>query len=445
MADDSGRPPRSIFARSAELMGLAARIGQKEIGKRLGSALSSSPEKHIAQLKTQLDQAKLMVQSLGKLKGAAMKMGQMLSLEARDFLPKEVIDVLSQLQDQSPAMEISFVKSLLETELGAEKFAKLTDISTAPVASASIGQVHSAVLGGRKIALKIQYPGISDTIESDLKLLRNIVRTLLSLSQKRINIDELFSELQSVLINEADYLREGEQMQLFHKILDGRSGFVVPDFLPEYSTAHVLAMSFEQGQRIGDWLKTSPSFEDRIHFAQKVLDLYVIEFFESGVVQTDPNFANFLLRPETRELIVLDFGATRSYTQEFRSAYRRLLWLIRNGSDEEILNHSVRMDLLKDNESSACKSAYVKMLKLSTEPFNPKSQPFNFADLDYSRSVREATFAFTQLVEHSAPPHQLIFLHRKLGGVFALIKALNVAVDLAPYWKQLVEDKKAQP
>jgi aarF domain-containing kinase len=432
----SGAPPKSAFARTKKLLSLAGQMGRKEVSTRMQSLVSEHTP--LRALQTQIDQATLLVNSLSHLKGAAMKAGQLLCIEGADFLPPEVIQVLSRLQDQAAPVAPEALERVLAEDLGADWPIKLMEWQRTPFASASIGQVHAARVDGRPVAVKVQYPGIADTIDSDLQILGRLLGTFLTMTGRQIDTKELFRELAAVLNRETDYLLEAQAMGEFRAVLASRPGYAVPEPLTALTTRRVLTMSFEEGLKLSAFLAQDPPLELREHFGRLILDLYVIEFFEQGLVQTDPNFGNFLFRPERRELVVLDFGAVRPYSEEFRREYRQLLRRIRAGEPAGIVEHSLRMGLLQPGESAECLEDYVRMLRLSIAPFDTDAQPFDFTDLDYAKAVREAATAFTRQIRHSAPPHQILFLHRKLGGIFNLLKSLRVSLDLTPYWEKLV-------
>jgi aarF domain-containing kinase len=170
------------------------------------------------------------------------------------------------------------------------------------------------------------------------------------------------------------------------------------------------------------------------------MDLYYKEFYEWGFVQTDPNYANFLIR-ERRDmpvqLVVLDFGAALRYTEEFRRDYKTLVRTVVEGDRQETLDALVRFQLIDQRESREVIDKLINVVRLGLEPFEKSRQPFRFSDADYSRRNREALLTFTQSLKYSPPPRRLIFLHRKLGGVFAFLKRLNVEIDLTPYWVRL--------
>jgi len=420
---------------------MAAKIGAKEIGRRVNEKIGNNEK--LSQIKSQVEQAKILVESLGRLKGAAMKVGQMLSLEGRDFLPPQVLEVLSQLQNKAPPVPFEELLKVLKDELGEEIFSQLENLNPQALAAASIGQVHRADYKGQELVLKIQYPGISQSIDSDLQLLQKIARSMMLLGG-RSNIDtgSLFDELGEVLKQEVDYLSEAKHLERFSAGLKNNDSFRVPKVAIKFSTSKVLALSFERGLSINEWLIQKPSQEDRDFLGSKMLELYFWEFFEFGSVQTDPNFANFLIdihrSKKPFQIVLLDFGATRTYDRSFIEQYKVLLSKIEEKNFKESLATSFQMKLLSPEESLECQQAYFSMLLKSMEPFDNKMQPFDFSSMDYSSEMRRLTFAFTGLVKMSAPPHQLIFLHRKLGGIFALLRVLEARVNLPPFWEKLI-------
>jgi aarF domain-containing kinase len=424
----SGGAPASLFSRSKELVGLLAKLGQKELSGRVSALLSENAS--LKKLGSQVDQAQALVEALKHLRGAAMKAGQMLSIEARDFLPPEVIEILNQLQDQSESMRSSVVAQILLKELGPELLGEIRDLSENPIASASIGQVHRAKFRGQDVAIKVQFPGVAESISSDLFLLKKVSEAFIKVSGKEIRLEGLFEELGEILRQEVDYVSEATHMEEYATMFVDRPGYVV--------NGRVLGMTYESGLKPDEWLSRNPSDEEKTKLARKILDLYVIEFFENGFVQTDPNFGNFFIRPETGDLVILDFGAMKRYPPAFVQQYKQLLRLIRNGTPEQIIEHTRSMRLLDPRESPECMQAFVSMLRMSLEPFEPQHQPFDFASNAYSSDMRKSSLHFTKLIRYSAPPHQILFLHRKLSGIFRLLQAMRVKSPLQDYWENFV-------
>jgi aarF domain-containing kinase len=432
-------PPQGFLSRSATLFGMAARVAAKEVATRV---FEKSAE---TKLGARLSQAKEVVDALGKLKGAAMKAGQILSIEGRDFFPPEVIQILSKLQDQGESIEFDTIQKILKKELGDEKLKQLKNLSLDPVASASIGQVHSAEIEmqgkKQKVAVKVQFPGVASAIDSDIAVLSKLARSMMTITGKRVDLTDLMKEVKSVLKAEVDYIREAQNLRRYRDYLKGEDFYVVPAVYPEFSTKRVLTLEWMDGMRFQDWIDSKPPLKQREQIAVSILNLYFKEFFEWGFVQTDPNLANFLVQTDPLKLVVLDFGATISYSKEFRRDYRRVLQGLQSGDPETIFKEAVEFGLLDPRESDDVKAVYKEMMEVSFEPFRPELQPFQFSDVDYSKRTRDVVTRFTRAVKYSAPPKKIIFLHRKLGGVFNILKALDVRIDLVPYWQRMIESK----
>lgn len=194
-----------VFGRSLSLLSMAAKVGSKEL---LNRAVSKIPSE---QAKVRVEQALIIAEHLSQLKGAAMKAGQLLSLDASDFLPEEAIEILSKLQSDAKPYDTEILKKVLIKELGNEKFKHLENFSKSPAGVASIGQVHKASLQGKDVAVKIQYPKIAESINSDLLVLKKVAQSFVTLSGKNIPLNDIFDEFKSVLINETNYEMERDR------------------------------------------------------------------------------------------------------------------------------------------------------------------------------------------------------------------------------------------
>ena len=427
------KAPSGLFSRSMNLLSMATKLAAREMGEKFSQ---TDPAQKVS---AKIEQARIVVDHLSHLKGAAMKAGQMLSLDTSDFLPPEAIQILSKLQAQAQPVEAQPLIQVLRTELGEVRFSEIQQFNEVPLASASIGQVHTAMIKGQKVAIKIQYPGVAESIDSDLAILKTVAQTFLSFSGKQINLVETFAEIKDVLKKETDYLHEAQNLKDYNAtVIQGLKNYKMPAPLDDYTSARVLTMTFEEGTPLRDWMTKDSSTAARTQIAKLVLDLYCREFAETGLVQTDPNFGNFLVsqsadqnslaepHPENLTLVLLDFGATIRYSREFRRGYAQLLKDLASDDAEVIFQSAVRFGLLDPREPTETRLAFKKMIQVSLEPFSPNLQPFKFTDPDFEKRTREANFAFTKALVYSPPPRQLLFLHRKLGGVFNLVKRLGV-------------------
>jgi len=420
------------------MLGVAAGVVGHELKHRVVSRLSSNDKLGIAELKTRIEQAKVMAEGFGRLKGAFMKAGQMLSIDASDLLPPEALEILSKLQGQADPIDFAIMREVLERELGPERLSSISELDETAVASASIGQVYRARAFGEPVAIKVQYPGISESIDADVDLLEKLGASWLALSRRKIDASGTFEELRTMLKLEADYTRERYYLGRFGELLRSDPRFDVPRSFPSLCTPRVLTMSWADGESLNDWIRSQPAREERSFFARTALDLYCLEFFTWGVVQTDPNFGNFLVRAEERQLVLLDFGASVEYDDDFRTRYVELLRAVARGDRRQIAARGVGLELIDERESAETKDLFVDMLLNSAEPFERSAQPFNFRNADYAARSSDSVRRFVSSLVFSPPPRRLIFLHRKLGGLFQLLKRLDIELDLAPYWEQML-------
>ena len=260
---------------------------------------------------------------LSHLRGAAMKLGQMISMDAGDVLPPELSAILARLRNQGYRMPPQQLDQVLTREWGRDWRRRFRHFEAAPVAAASIGQVHRATLpDGRRLAIKVQYPGVAESIDSDVDNVATLLRVS-GLLPRGLDIAPLLQEAKRQLAEEADYTREGEQMRAYAARLDGDARYVVPTLEPELTTRNVLAMSFVEGQAIETLEGASQEARDAAMTA--LVTLVLRELFEFGVMQTDPNFANYRWQADTGALVLLDFGATRAVPAATADAYRRLI------------------------------------------------------------------------------------------------------------------------
>ncbi|MGE5085068.1 MAG: ABC1 kinase family protein [Bacillota bacterium] len=425
----------SAFSRSLELAKLAAKVGLKEV--RSGN------------LSSRLDQAVIIAESLSKLKGAAMKAGQLLSLELTDYFPKEAIEILSKLQNSAHAVDFAIVEKTLRTELGPE-FKNLQNLSRTPLGIASIGQVHRATYQGQEIVLKVQYPGVAESIDSDIKILKTLAVAFCGLTGREMDLDPLFTEFRHLLGQEVDYLKEAEFQKEYKERVQSLSfargvRCAVPEVISELTTERVLAMSYESGLTLRQCIQQPLSSSKKEMMAHTFLDLYFSEFFHWALVQTDSNLANFLVRDsqtQNPELVLLDFGASRRYSAEFIRNYIRLLRVVAEGDFSDLKKHAIDFGLIDPRESHEAFVAFEDMLKTAIKPFfsaNGSRADFDFSDQSHALNSQRVGRQLSERLKFSPPPHELVFLHRKLGGVYTVLKNLGVTLDVSPYWKMMIE------
>jgi aarF domain-containing kinase len=417
--------PTSVFSRGSKLMGLASKMAVQEISSRL-----KTWEDEKEKLKSKVEMAQELVKVLSQLKGASMKLGQLMSLDLAEYLPPEILKVLEQLHQQSTFLPFGKIEPILKEELK-DKYQDLSEISTRPIAAASIGQVHTARLHDKKVVIKVQYPGVAKSIPSDLQLLEMIVKQFNFFQGKEADLTPLFQEVKEVLQKETDYLHEA-RMHALYKRKFANSAYIIPEVYPEYSTVRVITQEYIEGQSFSQWLQHDHPEQTRLRLADELMKLYLTEFFQHGLVQTDPNPGNFLLTSGDR-IALLDFGAVKEYPPEFQAGYRNVLLASFNGDDDTVLKESLRLGFLDAREGPEVQEVYLRMMNFLAKPFRSE-EAFNFADEGFYQQSRKLSWELTRKCRFSPPPKDLIFLHRKLLGVFVLIRKLGVSIRLKDYW-----------
>lgn len=424
--------PTSLFGRGTKLLGLASKLAIEEASSRLKTWESEKDK-----LLSKVQMAQDMVKTLSQLKGASMKVGQLLSLDLGDYLPPEIVKVLEQLHHQSTFLDFNKIEKVLKDELG-EKYSHFEDVSRKPIAAASIGQVHMARLNGNDVAIKVQYPGVAESIPSDMRLLELIVKQANFFQGKReTDLTPFFEEVKEVLTKEADYNNE-LIMHLLYKEKFKNSPYIIPRAYEEYSTAKVLTQEFIDGVTFTQWLETNPDLEIRTRLSDLMMKLYLEEVFVHGMVQTDPNPGNFLITKDNR-MALLDFGAVKVYSEEFIRGYREILMASYNRNSEKIIDLSIKLNFMDAREGQEVRDIYLEMMEFLVEPFR-QDEHFDFTDQSFFGRSRDLSWEMTKKCKYSPPPKDLLFLHRKLAGVFIFIKRMDVKIRLKDYWHYVLVD-----
>jgi len=381
-------------------------------------------------LKLKEKQIKHFITVLGDLKGASMKIGQALTLDLIDSWPSEIRPLIQNISFKSNPRPTKDMMDILQKEF-MSKTKEIVSFSEEAIAAASIGQVHTAYVQGEKVVFKIQYPGILTSLEHDLKIFKFIVFALTKLYQKdSIDFDFFFSELEQSLVKECDYHEELVNLKTFEHLLKNDPVFIVPKTVEEFSTGKIICMDFCEGLTFDQWLETHPSLQEKSFFAENLLRLLMEEIFNWGLIQSDAHGGNFLIQSVQKKIVLLDFGATRKISSDFRLNYQVILKHAFNKNWQALIKHVTSIGWIDPRENQQVFDLFKGMMEHLATAFEGD---FDFKNENFVKLSQKNAMNFARACKFSPPPAELTFVHRKLGGVFFLFRRLEVKLNLEKY------------
>lgn len=431
------------FQRSVALTRLGVGAGAQIVAHSLANIFRGGVQRDSADREFYERQARVLADELGQLKGSVMKAGQMLSLYGQYFLPEEAVEVLASLQDDTPPVDWKVVAPTLERGLGRSRLQEL-EINHTPMAAASLGQAHRArrLVDDLDLVVKIQYPGVADAINSDLNTLSRLL-VMTRLTPKGLDITPMLSEVREMLHREVDYVSERRFTERFREQLAGDARFVVPQVLGEYCSDRILTTTYEHGHHVRDEAVQGLSLARRNRLGRAFLDLFLTEFFEWGMVQSDPHFGNYRIRVGARaqqdRIVLLDFGATRMFDRAFIRGYADIVGGALADDRARVRSGAQAIGLIQDDFPDSGFDAFMQMCQQIVEPFSPPTPQtahlynargeYRWRESDLPlRSGRIA--ALNALSVHfRVPPREIVFLHRRLAGVFIMLATLGCELD----------------
>ncbi len=379
--------------------------------------------------------ARRFVDTLADLRGAAMKLGQLLSMQGQELLPGPLSEILSELQNQARLMPDSQVRAVLARQLGSGWERRFAEFDFEPLAAASIGQVHAAEASdGRDLAVKVQYPGVERSITADVENLVVLLR-MTRLLPPEVDLEELAPELIRELRHEADYRREARNTERYRQLVGNDAGVLVPRVHADLSTTRVLATDRVRALPIEDLRSTEHSQERRDAIGEKLLRLVFRELFEFRFIQTDPNFANYLFEPKHERVALLDFGAVRSLSRRFSAAYRRLVIATVDADLTRVVGIGQQIGLLGGTESSDAEHAFAELCGLIAEPLRSVGR-YDFAGTDLAERVRSVGLDAYTRRGLPQPPAELILVQRKIAGSYLLLAHIGARVDCGALYRE---------
>lgn len=421
MTERYRRVPEARLSRLAALGQMAGGVAAGALGEGMRQ-FARGKRPRVTDLLLTPGNARRVTDQLSRMRGAAMKLGQMISLDAGDVLPVELTTILAGLREQAHVMPPRQLDQVLVRAWGRDWRQRCARFDVRPVAAASIGQVHRATLkSGRELAIKVQYPGVAASVDADIDNVASLLRYS-GLLPAGLDIAPLLAEAKAQLREEADYQREAEQMRRYRALLSDDPRFALPAPVDDLVTPTVLPMDYLTGAPIETLSEESQALRDRASGA--LLELVMRELFEFGFMQTDPNFANFKWRHEDGRIVLLDFGAARAVPPETTEAYRDLL---RAGLDED--PDALQRALLAHGFISAAQMrrhgpSIAEMIRIVLSHVAGSREGgglFDFADRAFVVALREvAAPVVADRASWHVPPATTLFVQRKISGTALL-------------------------
>jgi len=439
--DAAGKAPTSSrFSRFAKLSGLTASVTARHLGQRVAAAFRDEDAQQRATHEAQKKTASEITRTLGELKGAAMKVGQMMATDP-ELLPPPMLEQLSTLQHSAPSMPFATVKGVVEGALGRPLDDVFASFSEQPIGAASIGQVHCGVLkdDGSKVAIKVQYPGIADTIRSDMKNLGNLF-ALLRTQVPKDRLDAWLEEFTSVLERESDYLREADNLERFHVVLKGTRGVRVPAPVPEHTRKNVLVMEFFDGKKLEPWLLQATEAQ-RTTQAARLMEVFLQTMHRHHLLHADPHPGNFLVltgEPDidgAPPLGLLDAGCVREYDAAFTDELIRFLVALWRHDADEMVAVTMRLGFSAGQDIE-------EVYEWNQIILGPLLED---RDWDFGAwKIRDDAMRF--LLSHPnikawSPPREILFYVRTLAGLRGLLHKTGVKLNVYRLARAMAEER----
>jgi predicted unusual protein kinase regulating ubiquinone biosynthesis (AarF/ABC1/UbiB family) len=428
--------PRGRLSRLARFGGLAGSVMGGMVTEGFNQVRSGNLP-NVSELMLTPRNIDKVAKQLSALRGAAMKVGQLLSIDSGDLLPEELAELLALLRADANPIPMSQVVAILNKQWGENWQEQFSRFSFQPMAAASIGQVHHAeTRSGRRVAVKIQYPGVSDSIDSDIDNVAMLLK-LTRLLPESMDITELLEEAKRQLKIETDYETEAGNLRLFSELLADDERFAVPGVEQQLSHEHILTMDYMEGVPLDHARTTSQQTRDYI--VSSLIELVFRELFDFQLVQTDPNIANYLFNADKNAIVLLDFGACRQYGNDIVEAYRSLLRSAIRQDRDGMIEAANDIGYFKDEISDEQRDMVVQLFEMVVEPAR-HSGPYDFGGSNLARRIRDAgmELSFQQNYWHT-PPVDALFFHRKLIGLYLLASRFNAKIDVSGVMQEFIE------
>ena len=425
--ENAKRLPISSMARTTLSAGLLLRLGINT-SQSLMSDLFSVKRPDLKSALISKKNVTATVDTLKNLRGAAMKFGQLLSLDETVILSPDLAAIFAQLQSSGYSMTPSQLKKVLNHNWGDDWLKHFKYFDVRPFAAASIGQVHKATLkSGEVVAIKVQFPGVKQSIDSDLATLKFIMKTS-GMLPENFPLEHYLSQCGDLLKRETNYELEAENINLFSGFLNGSKVIHVPRVYNKLSTDQTLTMSFLEGRELSNIMEFDQSARDEISL--NLIELLFNEIFNFKMVQTDPNLANFLLTRGGKSICILDFGACCRVSEDTHRLYKELL-SVALSLDLNCIKSFLQEKNFIPQETSMAGTKFLENIISVTINELSKDETFDFQKSKvFQLIVQENLNLYFDLIPSSVLGSDFIFIQRKIFGLILFFRSIGTKLPL---------------
>lgn len=431
---EQSKIPVSKVQRATKFITTGAKVGRnyiKHYGRKLVDANATRE-------KLDRDNAEDIYDSLSELKGSALKVAQMLAMD-KNLLPGAYQDKFAMSQYSAPPLSYPLVVKTFQSYFGKTPSEIFDTFTKNAVNAASIGQVHKATIGDHKYAVKIQYPGVSESISSDLKMVKPFALRLLNLNE--LELDSYMAEVEEKLMEETDYALELQRSMAITSELSSIPHLFFPKYYPQYSSARIITMDWLDGMHLKEFMLTNPSQDVRNQIGQALWDFYHHQIHVMKQVHADPHPGNFLMRKDGT-LGIIDFGCIKVIPEDFYQAYFKLISKDLVTNDEELmpilydLNFIYRDDTAQELEVFV--STFKTLTKLLGRPFH--FDTFDFADNAYFNEIYQLSEQLAKMKEFRNSKHPRgsrhgLYVNRTYFGLYNILNGLGAKIKTTkPEW-----------
>lgn len=418
------KPVTSRSGRFIKLAGMTASVAGQYAGQRARRLFRSEDDNEGARTESYTRMADQIADTLGELKGAVMKVGQIAS-QTQDFLPKEFSDALQRLQKEAPPMPFEVIVAQVESELGRPISELFEYLQETPYAAASIGQVHRARLhDGTDVIVKVQYPGVDESCDSDLKQLRLALKLGGLLKMPKEHVDQLFGEIRVRLKEELDYENEARNLEAFRQFHAKDDWIVIPRVFASHSSRRVLTMELVEGDHISAITPGKYSQETINLIGHRIFTMMADQLFRFQCIHGDPHAGNFAYRPDG-SIILYDFGCVKKLKPEIIEAYRKALVSALEEDYAALDSHLIDLGARVESQPAVDEAYYAMWRDILIVPFS-QDEPYDFAESDIHKRVAAKTTTVFKYLDYFKPPVESIFIDRMIAGHYWMLKRLGV-------------------